>query len=137
MITKQIIFKTLGIAYLTFITSGTVFANSNNDNSIFPLKSQFSKNLHSKIDRNLSSTNPREIFGLNTFEQKKFNNYGIEVVNDLNSIVENIDVIFEKNSTGLKITVKRTSGGLILLKYMDQENLEKENLNKGTVGDNI
>ena len=137
MITKQIILKTLGIAYLTFITSGTVFANSNNDNSIFPLKSQFSKNLHSKIDRNLSSTNPREIFGLNTFEQKKFNNYGIEVVNDLNSIVENIDVIFEKNSTGLKITVKRTSGGLILLKYMDQENLEKENLNIGMVEDNI
>jgi hypothetical protein len=137
MITKQIIFKTLGIAYLTFITSGTVFASSNNDKPIFPLKSQFSKNLHSKTERNLSSTNPREIFGLNTIDLKKFNNFGIEVVNNLNPVVENIDVIFEKNSTGLKITVKRSSGGLILLNYMDQENLEKENLNKGSVEDNI
>ena len=137
MITKQIIFKTLGIASLIFITSGTVFANSNNDKSIFPLKSKLSKNLHSTIDRNHSSTNPREIFRLNTFEQKKFNNYGIEVGNNLNSIVENIDVIFEKNSAGLKITVERTSSGLIFLKYMDQKNLEKENFNKGTVEDNI
>ena len=138
MITKQIIIKTLAIAF-AFITSGTVFANSNNDKSIFPAKSQFSKNLHFKIETNLRSTKPRKIFGLNTFEQKKFNNYGIEVVNDLNSIVENIDVVFEKNSTGLKITVKRTSGGLILLKYMDldKSNLAKANLNKGTFKDNI
>ena len=122
---------------MTFITSGTVFANSNNDNSIFPLKSQFSKNLHSKIDRNLSSTNPREIFGLNTFEQKEFNNYGIEDENNFSSIVENIDIIFEKTSADLKITVEKTYGGLISLKYMDQENLKKEILNKGTVEDNI
>jgi hypothetical protein len=136
MITKKIILKTLGIAYLIFITSGTVFANSNNK-SIFPIKEKFSKNLQSEINRNHSSTNPREIFRLNTFEQKKFNNYGIEVGNSLNSIIENIDVIFEKNSEGLKITVEKTSGGLIFLKYMEQENLEKENLNKETVEDNI
>jgi hypothetical protein len=136
MITKKIILKTLGIAYLIFITSGTVFANSNNK-SIFPIKEKFSKNLQSEINRNHSSTNPREIFRLNTFEQKKFNNYGIEVGNSLNSIIENIDVIFEKNSEGLKITVEKTSGGLIFLKYMEQKNLEKENLNKETVEDNI
>ena len=75
MITKQITLKALAIV-LIFITSGTVFASSNNDKYIFATKSQFSKNLHSKIERNLSSTNPGEIFGLNTFEQKKFNNYG-------------------------------------------------------------
>jgi hypothetical protein len=136
MITKQIIFKTFAIA-LTFIISGTVFANSNNDKSIFPKKSQFSKNQHSKIDRNLSSTNPREIFGLNTLEKKKINHYEIEVGNNFSSIVENIDVIFEKTSADLKINVKRTSGGLIFLMYIHQENIEKENLNKVTVDDNI
>jgi curved DNA-binding protein CbpA len=125
MITKQIIFKTFGIAYLTLITSSTVFANSNNDESIFQLKSKFSKNLNSKIDRNLSYTKSGEIFGLNTFEQKTLNNYGIKVKNNLNSIIENIDVIFETNSAGLKITVERTSGRLIFLKYMDQKNVEK------------
>ena len=137
MITKQIIFKTLVIFSLTFITSGTVFANSNNDKSIFPLKSKFSKNQYSKIERNLSSTNPREVFGLNTFEQKKIKQYGNEVGNKLSSTVENIDVTFEKTSAGLKITVERTSGGLIFLKYIDQENLKKENINKGTIEDNI
>jgi hypothetical protein len=136
MITKQIIFKTLVIA-LTFIASGTVFANSNNDKSIFPTKSEFSKNLNSKIDRKLNSTNSREIFGLNNLEQKKINDYGIEIGNNFSSIVENIDIIFEKTSADLKITVEKTYGGLISLKYMDQENLKKENLNKGTVEDNI
>jgi hypothetical protein len=137
MITKQNLFKILAIASLTFITSGTVFANSNNDQSIFPLKLQFSQNLHSKIERNLSSTNPLGIVGSNILEQKKFNHYGIEVEKKFSSIVENIDVIFEKTSAGLNITVKKTSGGLILLKYMDQENLDKANLNKVTVKDNI
>ena len=136
MITKQIIFKTLAIA-LTFITSGTVFANTNNDKSIFPTKSQFSKNLHSKIERKHIYTNPRHIFNLNNFEEKKFNNYGIEAGNNLSPIVENIDVIFEKTSSDLKITVERTYGGLIFLKYMDKENFEKENLNKGTLENNI
>jgi hypothetical protein len=136
MITKQIIIKTLAIAF-AFITSGTVFANTNNDKSIFPAKSQFSKNLHFKIETNLGYTKPRKIFGLNTFEQKKINHYGIEIENNFNSIVENIDVIFEKTSADLKITVERTSGEIIFLKYMDQENLKKENLNKGTVEDNI
>jgi hypothetical protein len=137
MITKQIIFKTLVIFSLIFITSGTVFANSNNDKSIFPLKSKFSKNQYSKIERNLSSIDPREIFGLSAFEQKKLNHYGIEVGNNFTSIVENIDVIFEKNSKGPKITVERTSGGLTFLKYIDQENLKIENINKGTIEDNI
>ena len=136
MITKQIMFKTLAIA-LTFIASSTVFANSNNDKSIFPTKSEFSKNLNSKIDRKLNSTNSREIFGLNNLEQKKINDYGIEIGNNFSSIVENIDIIFEKTSADLKITVEKTYGGLISLKYMDQENLKKENLNKGTVEDNI
>jgi hypothetical protein len=137
MITKQTLFKILAIASLTFITSGTVFADSNNDKSIFPLNGQFSQNIHSKIERNLSSTNPIGIAGLNSFEQKKFNDYGIEVEKKFSSIVQNIDVIFEKTSAGINITVKKTSGGLILLKYMDQENLDKANLNKGTVRDNI
>jgi hypothetical protein len=136
MIIKQAIFKTLAIASLTFITSGKVFAHSN-DHSTVPFKLQFSENLNSKIEKNLSSTNTREIFGSNIFEQKKNNHSGIEVGNKFSSTVENIDVIFEKNSAGLKITVERTSGGLIFLKYMDQENLKKENLNKVTVEDNI
>jgi hypothetical protein len=104
MVTKQTIFKTLAIAFLTFITSGAVFAHSNHDHSTVPFKWQFSENLHSKIERNLSSTNPTGIIGLNSFEQKKFNHYGIKVGNKFSSIVQNIDVTFVRTSAGLKIT---------------------------------
>jgi hypothetical protein len=104
MITKQAIFKILAIASLTFITSGTVFAHSNHDHSTVPFKWQFSENLNSKIERNLGSTNPTGIIGLNSFEQKKFNHYGIKVGNKFSSIVQNIDVTFIRTSAGLKIT---------------------------------
>jgi hypothetical protein len=124
MITKQIKCITLAIT-LIFITSGKVFAVPKNDKSIFPAKSQFSKILYSKIDRNLSSTNFKEIFGLKNLEKKKINHYGIEIGNNFSSIVENIDVIFEKTSADLKIKVEKTYGGLIFLKYMDSENIEK------------
>jgi hypothetical protein len=137
MITKQIIFKTLAIASFSFITSCTVFANSNNNQSIFPLKWQFSKNLHSKNERNLSYASPKLIVGLNTFDQKKFNHYGIQDGNKFISTVENIDVIFKNNSAGLKITVEKNYGELIILRYMDKENLDKINLNKVTVENNI
>jgi hypothetical protein len=137
MITKQAFFKTLAIASLTFITSGTVFAHSNHDQSTVPFKWQFSENLHSKIERNLGSTNPTGIIGLNSFEQKKFNHYGVKVGNKFSSIVQNIDVNFEKTSVGIKITVEKTSGGLIFIKFMDQENLDKANLNKSAIEDNI
>ncbi len=104
MIAKQTIFKTLAIASLTLITSGTVFAHSNHDHSTVPFKWQFSENLHSKIERNLNSTKPTGVIGLNPFEQKKFNHYGIKVGNKFSSIVHNIDVTFERTSAGLKIT---------------------------------
>ncbi len=104
MIAKQTIFKTLAIASLTLITSGTVFAHSNHDHSTVPFKWQFSENLHSKIERNLNSAKPTGVIGLNPFEQKKFNHYGIKVGNKFSSIIQNIDVTFERTSAGLKVT---------------------------------
>jgi hypothetical protein len=104
MIAKKTIFKTLAIASLTLITSSTVFAHSNHDHSTVPLKWQFSENLHSKIKRNLNSTKPTGVIGLNPFEQKKFKHYGMKVGNKFSSIVQNIDITFERTSAGLKIT---------------------------------
>ena len=101
---KQTMFKTLAIASLTLIASGTVFAHSNHDHSMVPFKWQFSENLHSKIDRDLNSTRPIGAIGLNPFEQKKFNHYGVKVGNKFSSIVQNIDITFERTSAGLKVT---------------------------------
>ncbi len=101
---KQSIFKALAIASMTLITSGTAFAHSNHDHSTAPFKWQFSENLHSKIARNLNFIKPSGVIGLNPFEQKKFNHYGIKVGNKFSSIVKNIDITFERTSAGLKIT---------------------------------
>jgi hypothetical protein len=101
---KQNMFKTLAFASLTLIASGTVFAHSNHDHSMVPFKWQFSENLHSKIERDLNSTKPTGAIGLNPFEQKKFNHYGVKVGNKFSSIVQNIDITFERTSAGLKVT---------------------------------
>lgn len=103
MTAKQNIFKTLAIASMTLIASGTVFAHSNHDHSTVPFKWQFSENLHSKIEKNLNSTKPAGVIGLNIFEQKQFNHYGIKVGNKFSSIVQNIDITFERTSAGLKV----------------------------------
>jgi len=69
-----------------------------------PFKWQFSENLHYKIERDLNSTKPTGAIGLNPFEQKKFNHYGVKVGNKFSSIVQNIDITFERTSAGLKVT---------------------------------
>ena len=90
---KQNIFINLAIALMTLIASGTVFAHSNDDHSTVPFKWQFSEKMNSKIEKNLNSTKPSGVIGLNLFKQKKFN-----------SIVQNIDITFERTSAGLKVT---------------------------------
>ena len=102
---KQTIFKTLALASFTLFASGTVFAQPNHDHSTVPFKWQFLESLYSKIERNLNTSEPTGgVIGLNPFDQKKFNHYGIKVGNKFSSIVRNIDVTFERTSAGLKVT---------------------------------
>ena len=101
---KQTIFKTLAFASFTLFASGTVFAQPNHDHSTVPFKWQFLESLYSKIERNLNSSKPTGVIGLNPFDLKKFNHYGIKVGNKFSSIVRNIDVTFERTSAGLKVT---------------------------------
>jgi hypothetical protein len=90
---KQNILITLAIALMTLISSGTVFAHSNDDHSTVPFKLQFSEKMNSKIEINLNSTKPSGVISLNLFQQKKFS-----------SIVKNIDITFERTSAGLKVS---------------------------------
>jgi len=100
---KQTILKTLAIASMTLITASASFAHSDHDHSTVPFKWQFSEKLNSKVEKNLNSTKPSGVVGLNPFEQKKFNHYGIKVGNKFSSRIRNIDVIFERTSAGIKI----------------------------------
>jgi len=101
---KQTIFKTMAFSFFILFASGTVFAKPNHDHFTVPFKWQFLESLYSKIERNLNTSKPTGgVIGLNPFDQKKFNHYGIKVENKLSSIVRNIDVTFERTSTGLKV----------------------------------
>jgi hypothetical protein len=91
------------VASITFMTATTSFAHSTHDHSTVPFKWQFSKKLYSKVERNLNGTKPTGVIGLNPFEQKKFNHYGIKVGNKFSGIVRNIDVIFERTSAGIRV----------------------------------
>lgn len=101
---KQNIFITLAIVSIILIFSGKVFAHSNNDNSAVPFKEQFLEKLNSKIERHLNSNKHSGLIGLNNIDQKNFNHYGINVLSETSSIVQNIDITFERTSAGLKVT---------------------------------
>ena len=85
---KRRILKTLAVASMTLITTTTAFAHSAHNHSMVPFKWQFSEKLYSKVEGNLNATKSTGVIGLNTFEQKKFDHYGIKVGNKFSSIVQ-------------------------------------------------
>ena len=97
------ILKTLAVASMILITTTTAVAHSGHDHSTVPFKWQFADKLYSKVERNLNTIKTTGVIGLNPFKQKKVNNYGAKVVNNSSSIVRNIDVIFGKTSSGIKV----------------------------------
>lgn len=104
MKTKRNILNALAITAMTLFVSGTALAHSDHDHSIAPFNWEFSKKLNAKITRDLNSNKPTGTVGLNSFEQKKFDHYGIKVGNKFNSYIRNVEVTFERVSSGLKMT---------------------------------
>jgi hypothetical protein len=114
---KHIFLKTLAITTMTLLASGTALAHSSHDHSTASFNWEFSKKLNAKVERDLNSNNPTGTVGLNSFEQKKFNHYGIKVGNKFNSSIRNVDVTFERVSSGLRIT------DASILKYTAAKNI--------------
>jgi len=104
MKTRRTILNTLAITAMTFLTSSTALAHSDHDHSIAPFNWEFSKKLNAKVERDLNSNKPTGTIGMNSFEQKKFDHYGVKVGNKFNSTIRNVEVTFERVSSGLKIT---------------------------------
>ncbi len=104
MKTKETIFKALAITVMTLLASGTALAHSDHDHSTAPFNWEFSKKLNAKVERDLNSNKPTGTIGMNSFEQKKFDHYGIKVGNKFNTSIRNVEVTFERVSSGLKIT---------------------------------
>lgn len=101
---KHIFLKTLAITTMTLLASGTALAHSSHDHSTASFNWEFSKKLNAKVERDLNSNKPTGSIGLNSFEQKKFDHYGIKVGNKFITSIRNVEVTFERVSSGLKIT---------------------------------
>jgi hypothetical protein len=103
MKTKINSLKALAIAATITFSSTGVMAHSDHDHSTVPYGWEMSKNLKSKLDRQMNSDKPSGLIGLNHFEQKKLEHYDIKVGNKFNTGVRGINILMERTSAGLKM----------------------------------
>jgi hypothetical protein len=125
MTTTRNILSSLAIAATMTLTSTAAMAHSAHDHSTVSYKWEMSKNLQSKIDRRLNSSNPTSLIGLNPFEQKKLENYDINVGSKFNTETSGIKFLMERTTAGMKIVnVSRTEK----VSYTDQVPIKKVNI---------
>ena len=122
--TQEIIWSVAMIAVLTFLSS-KAFAHSSHDHSTLSYKWALSKNLETKIENRLNSSNPTSLIGLSHFEQKKLNSYDIKVGNKFNTEMRGINFLVERTSAGMKIVDANRIGKVV---YSDQVPIKKNNM---------
>ena len=86
----------------------------------------FGDTTNAKIVKHMFEGKGNLSVGLTNLEQNLLNEYGIKSGNK-----------FQLSISGHNFLVERTSGGLIILNHIEQENLAKADLNKDMVKDNI
>ena len=89
---REILMSVAMIVILTFLSS-KAFAHSAHDHSTLSYKWALSKNLETKIENRLNSSNPTSLIGLSYFEQKKLNSYDIKVGNKFNTEMRGINFL--------------------------------------------
>ena len=131
METNEILLSILMIATLIFLSS-KAFAHSAHDHSTLSYKWALSKNLETKIENRLNSSNPTSLIGLSHFEQKKLNSYDIKVGNKFNTEMRGINFLVERTSSGMKIVDASQIGKVV---YSDQVPIKKNNMfSKASMG---
>jgi hypothetical protein len=83
-------------------------------------------NNRAKVEIDLNANKPTGAIGMNSFEQKKFEHYGIKVGNKFNTSIRNVEVTFERVSSGLKIT----DASLIKFSTTTEEIVPMRNISK-------
>ena len=115
----------LAITTALAFTCTSAMAHSAHDHSMVSYKWALSKNLKSKIESRLNSTNPTTLIGLNYFEQKKLNHYDIKVGNKFNTEMRGINLLLQRTSAGMKIVDASRLGKVA---YTDQVPIKKTNM---------
>ena len=131
MTKREIGWSLVMIAILTLVSSKS-FAHSAHDHSTVPYKWVLSKNLETKIENRLSSSNPTSLIGLSHFEQKKLNSYDIKVGNKFNTEMRGLNFLLERTTAGMKIVDANRIGKVA---YSDQVPIKKTNIfSKASIG---
>jgi hypothetical protein len=100
---KQNILKALAIAATISLSTTAATAHTNHDHSTVAYNWEMSKNLKSKLVRQINSESPSGLIGLNHFEQKKLDHYDIKVGNKFNTGMRGINILMERTSAGIKM----------------------------------
>lgn len=95
--------KTAAMFTLVLFVSSPAWAHSTHDHSTIPFKWEFSNGVKAKIDRSLQMKEAAGTIGLNKFEQRKLNHYGIKVYNQFKTHYRGLVMEVERNTMGLRI----------------------------------
>ena len=122
--TKKIL-SGFAIATAITFTSMPVMAHSAHDHSMVSYKWALSKNLKTKIENRLVSTNPTSLIGLNLSEQKQLEAYDIKVGNRFNTEMRGINFLVQRTTAGMKIIDASRAGKVA---YTEQVPIKKTNM---------
>ena len=122
--TKKIL-SGFAIATAITFTSMPVMAHSAHDHSMVSYKWALSKNLKTKIENRLGSTNPTSLIGLNLSEQKQLEAYEIKVGNRFNTEMRGINFLVKRTTAGMKIIDASRIGKVA---YTEQVPIKKTNM---------
>jgi hypothetical protein len=125
MKTKINILNALAIAATISLSTTAATAHTNHDHSTVPYGWEMSKNLKSKLVRQINSENQSGLIGLNHFEQKKLDHYDIKVGNKFNTGMRGINILMERTSAGIKMIDANRTGKVA---YKDLVPIKKFNM---------
>jgi len=105
-------------AGVSLVSMGNQHAHVGHDHSYLPYEWEFANKTMNRIQNRMDREDTAHYVGLNRFEQKLLNKYGIKAGNTFHAYINGADVLLE-----------RTAGGVKVVKVMDGATLAKSNDN--------
>jgi len=105
-------------AGVSLVSMGNQHAHVGHDHSYLPYEWEFANKTMNRIQNRMDQEDTAHYVGLNRFEQKLLNKYGIKAGNTFHAYINGADVLFERTASGVKV-----------VKVMDGATLAKSNGN--------
>jgi hypothetical protein len=103
---------------VSLVSMGNHHAHVGHDHSYLPYEWEFAHKTMNRIQNRMDREDMAHYVGLNRFEQKLLNKYGIKAGNTFHSYINGADVLLERTASGVKV-----------VKVMDDATVAKSNEN--------